>query len=73
MTMSTLNPGAHFDTRAGDKRARSPESIAFAGVFAFIALWALSVITFGMPGLYIPALAMVPVIWAVLITITIGK
>ena len=73
MTMSTVNPGALFDTQASEKPARNPEKTAFAGVFLFVALWALSTITFGLPGLYIPAVAMVPIIWTVLITITMGK
>ncbi|MBZ8118203.1 hypothetical protein KUD11_06030 [Roseovarius sp. LXJ103] len=41
-------------------------------VLMFIAAWGLSVFTFGIPGLYIPALAMVPVIWTCLILITWG-
>lgn len=73
MTMSTVNPGVLFDTHATEKPARSPEKTAFAGVFIFLALWALSTFTFGLPGFYIPAVAMVPIIWAVLITITMGK
>ena len=73
MTMSTVNPGALFDTHAAEKPARNPEKTAFAGVFLFVALWALSIFTFGLPGLYIPAVAMVPIIWTVLITITMGK
>lgn len=34
--------------------------------------WAASVAIWGLPGLYIPALAMVPVIWVVLILISRG-
>ena len=43
------------------------------GLLEEAGLWALSTITFGLPGLYIPAVAMVPIIWTVLITITMGK
>jgi hypothetical protein len=37
-----------------------------------LALWAILVMTFGLPGLYIPALISVPVIWAVLLVISRG-
>ena len=37
---------------------------------AFISLWLSAILLFGLPGLYIPALAMVPVIFLVLILIT---
>ena len=38
----------------------------------FVLLWVLSVMIFGIPGLYIPALIMVPVMWVVLILISRG-
>lgn len=41
-------------------------------VVVFLALWATSVALFGVPGLYIPALALVPVIWALLILVSRG-
>ncbi|TDK43179.1 hypothetical protein [Antarcticimicrobium luteum] len=41
-------------------------------VVLFLALWATSVALFGIPGLYIPALALVPVIYLLLITIAWG-
>ena len=41
-------------------------------VVIFLALWATSVALFGIPGLYIPALALVPVIWALLIVVSRG-
>ena len=37
---------------------------------AFISLWLSAILLFGLPGLYIPALAMVPVIFLILILIT---
>ncbi|QBF32363.1 hypothetical protein [Thalassococcus sp. S3] len=39
---------------------------------AFISLWASSALVFGLPGLYIPAVMLVPVIWVVLLLITRG-
>lgn len=41
-------------------------------VFLFLTLWAGAVVTWGLPGLYIPAVAMVPVIFVGLMVITRG-
>jgi hypothetical protein len=38
----------------------------------FVAGWATSVALWGIPGLYIPALALVPVVWALLLVISRG-
>lgn len=48
----------------GDKN-----NIWFA-IVGFVSLWMCSALTFGLPGLYLPAVAMVPVIFALLILIT---
>ncbi|MBC7132676.1 MAG: hypothetical protein H5U16_06170 [Roseovarius sp.] len=37
-----------------------------------VAAWATSVAIWGIPGLYIPALALVPVIWVALLIISRG-
>ena len=42
------------------------------GVVVFLALWGGSIALWGIPGLYIPALVMVPVIWAALLLISRG-
>lgn len=39
---------------------------------AFLSLWAAAVMTWGVPAVYLPALALVPVIWIVLLLITRG-
>ncbi len=39
-------------------------------VAVFVAGWATSVALWGIPGLYIPALALVPVVWGLLITVS---
>lgn len=52
------------DLMFGDKN-----NIWFA-LIAFVSLWACSALTFGLPGLYLPAVALVPVIFAILILIT---
>lgn len=50
----------------GDKN-----NIWFA-LIAFVSLWMSAALTFGLPGLYLPALAMVPIIFIVLLLITKG-
>ncbi|MCR9125047.1 MAG: hypothetical protein NXH82_02875 [Rhodobacteraceae bacterium] len=52
------------DLLFGDK-----DNIWYALVM-FVSLWGISALTFGLPGLYLPALALVPVIFVVLILIT---
>ena len=44
----------------------------YYGLFLVVALWALSGLTFGIPGIVIPALAAVPVMFVVLLVITWG-
>ncbi len=39
---------------------------------AFLSGWACLVLLFGLPGLYLPALALVPVMWTLLILISRG-
>ncbi len=46
-------------------------NIWFALIF-FVSLWMCSALIFGLPGLYLPALAMVPVIFILLLAITWG-
>lgn len=36
----------------------------------FVSLWMISALTFGLPGLYIPAVALVPIIFTILMFIT---
>ncbi|MEO0504367.1 MAG: hypothetical protein AAFZ14_13655 [Pseudomonadota bacterium] len=42
-------------------------------VLALIALWGAAIATFGYPALIVPALALVPSIFVVLMLITVGK
>lgn len=48
------------------------DGLILLGVLAGVLLWALSFVFFGVPGLYIPAVAAVPVIWLLLLMITRG-
>ncbi|ANP36194.1 hypothetical protein JL2886_01275 [Phaeobacter gallaeciensis] len=47
------------------------ENIYYA-LGTFVSLWGCSVVMFGVPGLYIPALCLVPVMFTLLILITRG-
>ncbi|MFK7762367.1 MAG: hypothetical protein AB8B62_03840 [Roseobacter sp.] len=52
------------DLAFGDKN-----NVWFA-IIGFVSLWMCSALTFGLPGLYIPALTLVPVMFIVLLCIT---
>lgn len=54
------------DLLFGDK-----DNIWFA-LIGFFSLWMTSALTFGLPGLYLPALALVPVVFVLLLLITKG-
>ncbi|GAW33745.1 hypothetical protein RA2_00788 [Roseovarius sp. A-2] len=57
---------AHHDA---DAAAVGPILLSLA---VFIAGWGTSIALWGIPGLYIPALALVPVMWVVLLIISRG-
>jgi fatty acid desaturase len=42
-------------------------------VLAALVAWGSCIVIWGLPGLYLPALALVPVIWVALILITLGR
>ena len=52
------------DLLFGDKN-----NVWFA-LIAFVSLWLSAALTFGLPGLYLPALALVPVMFVVLLVIS---
>jgi hypothetical protein len=54
------------DLLFGDKN-----NVWFA-IIGFVSLWLSSALVFGLPGLYLPALALVPVMFVVLLFITWG-
>lgn len=54
------------DLLFGDKN-----NVWFA-IIGFVSLWMSAALTFGLPGLYLPAVALVPVIFIVLLLITKG-
>jgi hypothetical protein len=51
----------------------SDEAIAFLGVVLFLAVAVSATLTWGLPGLAMTALATVPVIYAILILLSVGK
>jgi len=61
-------PDHHGSNQPGNKTA----AWLIVAVVIFLALWATSVALFGVPGLYLPALALVPVVWAILILVSRG-
>lgn len=61
-------PAPHGSNQPSNKTA----VLLLLAVAIFIALWVTSVVLFGVPGLYIPALCMVPVIYLTLIRIAWG-
>ncbi|TDE40094.1 hypothetical protein [Antarcticimicrobium sediminis] len=66
--MSSSAPDQHGSNQPDNKAA----IWLLVSVVIFLALWAASVALFGVPGLYIPALALVPVVWIVLILVSRG-
>lgn len=52
--------------------AKSPDTLILLITVLGLLLWGLSIAAFGIPGLYIPALIAVPVIFTVLMVITRG-
>ena len=54
------------------KKPMSPDVKMFLAIAVFLMLWALSFVTWGIPGLYLPAVAMVPVIFTLMMLITRG-
>ena len=49
------------------KSERRTEILLLVGVLVFIAAWAGSVVIWGIPGLYIPAVILVPVIYVLMV------
>ena len=47
-------------------------AVILLGLLLVLAAWAAAVVTWGLPGLYIPAVAMVPVCMLTIVRITLG-
>ena len=66
---NTANAQTNTTARDPDEAAVAPILLT---VLVLLAAWGTSVAMWGIPGLYIPALAMVPVMWVVLLLISRG-
>lgn len=55
---------------APDAQRESPNAHIWAFLAPFLGLWAAAVMTFGLPGLYLPALALVPLAFVGLIVLS---
>lgn len=55
-----------------DPKPKSPDTLILLVVLLALVAWGASVFFFGIPGLYIPALALVPVMYLLLIIISRG-
>lgn len=60
-----------FGWIARDTAEKGEENLYYGAGLIF-SLWGISVMLFGVPGLYIPALIMVPMIFVLLLAITWG-
>ncbi len=67
------NTAPKLTSRLRARLAKVPGLVWTYAVLALVvALWGTSVVLFGIPGLYIPAVALVPVIFAGLLLISRG-
>lgn len=57
---------------AATTKTTATEKALFLAVLVALLAWGLAIFTWGVPGLYIPALAMVPVMYVILILISRG-
>jgi hypothetical protein len=57
----------HTDDSDTEKSDRKAEALLLVGVLLFIAAWAGSVVLWGVPGFYIPAVILVPVIYVLMV------
>jgi hypothetical protein len=61
---------ADHDHEVHDWRMSRQEVLIVAVVLALVVLWAGAVVLWGVPGLYLPAVALVPVVWLTLLAIS---
>lgn len=62
---------SEFEAKSDTGESRTVR-LLYLGVFVLVALWGGSVALFGLPGLFLPALAMVPVMVLILVRLTRG-
>lgn len=60
-------------TARGRAMGATPEFRVVVGLVLMLILWGSAIATFGYPALILPVLALVPVMFVVLLLITVGK
>lgn len=58
--------------RHGNRPDRRSQRRLLAGVLVYVGLWAAAALKFGLPGLYLPALAKVPVMMLIVARLAWG-
>ncbi|CUH66506.1 hypothetical protein TG4357_02461 [Thalassovita gelatinovora] len=73
MTFADAPNSSHTSPKPDEApKKKSPDAVILLAVALLLLVWGLAIFLFGIPGLYIPALASVPLIWIVLIAISRG-
>ena len=71
-----MKPANNPETDHADDTGSTSENARAAKIMVAILLllvaWGMAIFVWGVPGLYIPAVALVPVIWIALITMAAG-
>ncbi|WP_319824308.1 hypothetical protein [Thalassovita sp.] len=70
--MTAIDLMAAANAPAAKTAPKSPDALLFVLALLAVVAWGASVFFFGIPGLYIPALVVVPVMWIVLLIISRG-
>ena len=69
MTLTDQNPVITQETHESET---TNVTAIYTVLAAALAAWGSAIYAFGIPGLYLPALAMVPVMWIILLIISRG-
>lgn len=72
-TFSTNSPSYQPGSTAFSIIPKSAEGRIVMMILAMLALWGVAIATFGYPAIIIPALIAVPVMFTLLMMITVGK
>ncbi|GAA6163755.1 hypothetical protein NBRC116590_14590 [Pelagimonas sp. KU-00592-HH] len=74
MSLTDTNPVIETteDTHHDEVISKSGLAMIYAVLAAVVVAWGSAVYAFGIPGLYMPAVALVPVIWVILLIISRG-
>lgn len=72
---TTATPAEEADAREAAQAAQEERWTEFLSyiLLGVVSAWGVSVLTFGIPGLVVPALLLLPVIFTLLLLITVGR